>query len=88
MDLLRVLFKNESALAVSLIEAVLAVAIAFGLDLSGEQVAALVALMVPVGALVTRAQVWTAGSVDREKAKAYADGQRDAQTGGDVTGTA
>lgn len=77
MQSLRFLFRNESALLVALVEAVLVVAVAFGADLSGAQVGALVGLIVPLGGLLTRDRVWSERSVDVAKADAYDRGRRD-----------
>jgi len=71
MDTVRSLFENEAALAVAVVESVLVVAVAFGFDLDGPQIASLVALLVPLGGLLTRSQVWKPQSVEAEKGKAY-----------------
>jgi len=80
MEAVRRLFDNEAALAVAVIEAVLVVAVAFGLQLDGHQIAALVALVVPLGGLLTRSQVWKPESVDQERAKAYEEGKAAGRT--------
>jgi hypothetical protein len=50
--------RNEPALIVGVVEAVLVAAIAFGIDLTAEQTAALLAVVVAVGALITRQTVY------------------------------
>lgn len=49
--------KREPALVVGLVEALLLLAVAFGLDLTAEQVGAVVAVATILGALVIRSQV-------------------------------
>lgn len=49
--------RREPALIVGLVEALLVLAVAFGLDLTTEQVAAVTGAAVVVGALLTRSQV-------------------------------
>lgn len=49
--------KGEPALAAAVLQAILAVAVSFGLDLSGEQVGAIVALAAAVSALFLRQRV-------------------------------
>lgn len=52
-------WSQEPALYIGLFEAVLALAVAFGLDLSGEQVGAILAVATTFGAVVTRSQVYS-----------------------------
>jgi hypothetical protein len=49
--------KDEPALAAAVLQAILAVAISFGLDLSAEQVGAIVALAAAISALFVRRRV-------------------------------
>lgn len=49
--------KNEPALLLGLVQAVLAVAVSFGLSLSAQQVGAIVALTAAATAVVVRRQV-------------------------------
>ena len=49
--------RNEPALVIGLVQAALALVIAFGLELSEEQVGAVLAISAAVLALVTRSQV-------------------------------
>jgi hypothetical protein len=49
--------RREPALIVGLIEALLVLAVAFGLDLTAEQTAAIVAVATVLGGLVVRSQV-------------------------------
>jgi hypothetical protein len=49
--------KREPALAVGLVQTVLGLVLAFGVDLSNEQVGAIMAVTAAVLALVTRSQV-------------------------------
>lgn len=49
--------KNEPALALGFVQTVLGLVLAFGLDLSNEQVGAIMAVTAAVLALVTRSQV-------------------------------
>jgi hypothetical protein len=49
--------RREPALIVGLIEALLVLAVAFGLDLTAEQMAAIVAVATVLGGLVVRSQV-------------------------------
>lgn len=51
------LITNEPVAIVALVEAVLALVVAFGLDLSGEQVATIVAVTTTLLAVVARALV-------------------------------
>lgn len=57
--------KTEPAVVFSLVEALIVLAVAFGLDLSGEQVAALVAVLAVLTGVGTRAKVtpWEPGTV-------------------------
>jgi len=77
MHVIRELFDNEAALAVAVIEAVLIVAVAFGATLDPAQVAALVGLMLPVGAVVTRSLVTSKDTVRSVRARSYAEGVAD-----------
>jgi len=77
MHTIRTLFDNEAALGVALLEAVLVVAVAFGFNLDGAQVAALVALLIPVGGVLTRSRVWNRDSVAHETDAAYQRGLAD-----------
>lgn len=61
--------KNEPALALGLVQTVLGLVLAFGLDLSNEQVGAIMAVTAAVLALVTRSQVTPTASADRDKAE-------------------
>jgi len=54
--------KNEPALAVALLQALIAVGISFGLKLTPEQVGAIVTLATAVGALLVRQRVTPASS--------------------------
>jgi hypothetical protein len=47
----------EPAVIVSLVSAVIALAVTFGLDLTGDQVGAIMAVVVIVAGIVTRSQV-------------------------------
>ena len=49
--------KSEPALVTGLVSAVIALGVAFGLELSGEQTGAIMALVVAALAFVTRSQV-------------------------------
>lgn len=49
--------RNNPALLIGLLEAVLALAVAFGVDLTKEQMGAVVAAIVAVGAIATRQSV-------------------------------
>lgn len=49
--------RREPALVVGLVQAILALVVAFGLDLSGEQTAAILAVTAAVLAFVVRSQV-------------------------------
>lgn len=49
--------RSEPALVVGLVEAVLVLVVAFGLDLTVEQTGAILAVVVAIGAVATRAQV-------------------------------
>lgn len=49
--------KDEPALGAAVLQAILAVAVSFGLDLSAEQVGAIVALAAAVSALLLRRRV-------------------------------
>jgi hypothetical protein len=49
--------RREPALIVGLIEALLVLAVAFGLNLTAEQTAAIVAVATVLGGLVVRSQV-------------------------------
>jgi hypothetical protein len=49
--------RNEPALLTAVVQAVIAVAVSFGLDLSTEQVGALLALNAAVAALILRQRV-------------------------------
>jgi hypothetical protein len=49
--------RTEPALVIGLLQAVIAVAVSFGLHLSPEQVGALVALLAAAGAVFVRRQV-------------------------------
>lgn len=51
------MFNREPAMYVAAVQAVIALVIAFGLDLSPEQVGAIVAVTAAVLGLVTRSQV-------------------------------
>lgn len=54
--------KDEPALGAAVLQAILAVAVSFGLDLSAEQVGAIVALAAAVSALLLRRRVSPTGS--------------------------
>ena len=49
--------RNEPAVVTGLVQAVLALVVAFGFDLTGEQTAAIVAVTAAVLAFVVRSQV-------------------------------
>lgn len=56
--------KNEPALLIGLLEAALALAVSFGLDLTPEQTGAVLAALVALGTLLTRQTVYGPKSVD------------------------
>lgn len=51
------IWKREPAIIVGVVQAIIALALAFGFDLSTEQVGAILAVVAAVLALVTRSQV-------------------------------
>jgi hypothetical protein len=51
------LWKTEPAAIVSLVSAIIALAVSFGLDISSEQTGAIMAVVVLVAGIVTRSQV-------------------------------
>lgn len=55
---------TEPAVIVSLISAIVALAVSFGANLSGDQVGAIMAVVVIVAGLVTRTQVTPAAKAD------------------------
>ncbi len=57
------LWSREPALIIGVVMAALDVAIVFGLDLTPEQKAALVALVTAIGMLFTRSQVYAPATV-------------------------
>lgn len=56
---------NNPALLIGAAEAVLALAVAFGVDLTQEQMGAVLAAIVAVGALATRQTVYGPKTVDK-----------------------
>ena len=55
------MWNREPVAVVALIEAVVILAVAFGVDLSAEQMAAIMAVVVAFGAVVQRSQVSPVG---------------------------
>ncbi len=68
MDWIRTLLDNEANIAIGLLVAVINLAAAFGLDLSGEQTAAVSSVLIAVGAVLSRRYVWSTDSLEREVA--------------------
>jgi len=60
------LFGREPAAVIAAIEAIIAVAVGFGLDLSPEQFALIMAGMVAVFGLITRSQVTPVSQLDQD----------------------
>lgn len=60
------LFSREPALILGLVTALLALAIAFGLDLSPSQQGSITALVIAIMAVVTRTQVAPVDSITEE----------------------
>lgn len=56
--------RNEPALVIGLITAIIAVAVTLGVDVSDDAKAAIIGLTTAVLALVTRSQVYPASSVE------------------------
>jgi uncharacterized membrane protein len=57
------MLNREPALFVALIQAILVLAVAFGVDLTGEQTAAVLAVVVAIGAVATRQTVYSPATV-------------------------
>jgi hypothetical protein len=55
------IWKTEPAAVVSLVSAIIALAVSFGLDISSEQTGAIMAVVVLVAGIVTRSQVYPGG---------------------------
>ncbi len=68
MDWIRTLLDNEATLSIGLLVAVVNLAAAFGLDLSGEMTAAVSSVLIAVGAVLSRRYVWSTDSLEREVA--------------------
>lgn len=58
------IFKREPAVILAAIEAIIALAIGFGLDLTGEQVALILGAVAAVFGVITRSQVSPSGGSD------------------------
>ena len=58
-------FRNEPALIYALIEVLIALAVAFGLNLTGEQVGAVTAVVAVLTGVGVRQAVYGPGTVDR-----------------------
>jgi hypothetical protein len=65
--------KNEPALAIALLQAVIAVAVSFGLDLSPEQVGSILALAAAAAAALVRQRVTPTHSVSESTQPELAD---------------
>lgn len=63
------IFKREPALIIGMVQAIIALAIAFGFDLSSEQVGAVLALTAAGLAVVTRQSVYSPATVERIEAR-------------------
>ncbi len=57
------MLNREPALFVALVQAVLVLAVAFGVDLTSEQTAAVLAVVVAIGAVATRQTVYSPATV-------------------------
>lgn len=68
------LWKREPALILGAVQAVIALALSFGLNLSVEQVGAILAATAAVLALVTRAQVYSPHTVQEAGKPSPEDG--------------
>lgn len=68
---------TEPAVIVSLISAIVALAVSFGANLTGDQVGAIMAVVVIVAGLVTRTQVTPAARVNEAVTNAYAEFEAD-----------
>lgn len=62
------IFKREPALIIGLVQAIIALAVAFGFELSSEQVGAVLALTAAGLAVVTRQSVYAPATVERMQA--------------------
>lgn len=58
------IIRNEPALVVAVVEAGLVLAVAFGVDLTVEQTAAVLAVVVALGAIITRQSVYGPATYD------------------------
>ena len=65
--------KDEPAIGAAVLQAILAVGVSFGLDLSAEQVGAIVALAAAVSALLVRRRVSPSGAVEGSVARQPVD---------------
>ena len=65
------LWGREPALILAVVQAVIALAVGFGLSLSGEQVSLIMALAAAILGLVVRRQVWSPASVDEVTGDGY-----------------
>lgn len=66
---------NNPTLIVGFVEAVIALAVSFGLDLTVEQKGSIIAAIIALGALINRALVYGPKTVERVKAEARREGR-------------
>lgn len=69
------LFDREPALTLAVVQTLLALLLAFGVDLTVEQVGAILAVTAAVLGWVTRSQVWSPASLDEIASAEAALGQ-------------
>lgn len=67
------LWKNEPAGVIAAVQAIIALAIAFGLNLTSEQIGAIVAVITVIGGLLIRSQVASVAALKEFAAAKAAD---------------
>lgn len=72
---------NNPTLIVGFVEAILALGVAFGLDLTVEQTGSIIAALVALFAVLNRALVYGPKTVERVKAEARKEGAESALDG-------